>query len=155
MVQVSLLAFQHPNSESLRKTVPITFSSIDLVEFTTFISLCILTHKTCSAFCLSNLYIFFLIVINVTTSTTASSTTTTATTATTTTTTTQTTTTTTTTTRPLTSTTKVPATTTTKSVPVYLTALVFRSFDIFITELSDQNSQAFKSRSELVRSQVS
>ncbi|XP_016112574.1 mucin-5AC-like [Sinocyclocheilus grahami] len=57
-------------------------------------------------------------------------------------------------TRPLTSTTKVPATTTTKSVPMYLTVLVYRSFDIFIIELSNQSSQAFKSRSEVVRSQL-
>ncbi|XP_016361947.1 mucin-5AC-like [Sinocyclocheilus anshuiensis] len=92
-------------------------------------------------------------VINMTTSTTASTTiTTTATTAMTTTTTT--TTTPPTTTRRLTSTTKVPMTTTTKFVPVYLTALVFRSFDIFIVELSDVNSQAFKSRAELVRFQL-
>ncbi|XP_016113788.1 uncharacterized protein YMR317W-like [Sinocyclocheilus grahami] len=72
----------------------------------------------------------------------------------TTTTTTTTTTTPTTTTRRLTSTTKVPMTTTTEFVPVYLTALVFRSFDIFIVELSDVNSQAFKSRADLVRSQL-
>ncbi|XP_026059467.1 integumentary mucin C.1-like [Carassius auratus] len=77
-----------------------------------------------------------------TTSTTASTTTTTATT------------TTTPTTKPLTSTTKVPATTTTQFVPVYITSLVFRSLDIFIIDLSNQSSQAFKSRSELVRSQL-
>ncbi|XP_059408840.1 uncharacterized protein LOC132142749 [Carassius carassius] len=87
-----------------------------------------------------------------TTSTTASTTTTARTVMTTTTTTT--TTTLMTKTRPLTSTTKVPTTTTTKFIPVYLTSLVFRSFDIFIVELSDVNSQAFKSRADLVRSQL-
>ncbi|XP_058637169.1 mucin-5AC-like [Onychostoma macrolepis] len=83
-------------------------------------------------------------IINMTTSTTASTTTTTTTM----------TTTTTTTRRPLTSTTKVPTTTTTRFIPVYLTALVFRSFDIFIVELSDPASQAFKSRAELVVTQL-
>ncbi|XP_052400347.1 mucin-5AC-like [Carassius gibelio] len=89
-------------------------------------------------------------VINMTTSTTASTTTTARTVMTTTTTTT--TTTLMTKRRPLTSTTKVPTTTTTQFIPVYLTSLVFRSFDIFIVELSDVNSQAFKSRADLVRS---
>lgn len=92
---------------------------------------------------LSDFYLFLLTVINVTTSTTASTTTTKATTLTTSTTT------------PLTSTTKAPTTTTTTSIPMYLTLLVFRSFDIFIVELSDPTSQAFQTRSDLVRSQVS
>ncbi|KAF4118347.1 hypothetical protein G5714_000398 [Onychostoma macrolepis] len=71
-------------------------------------------------------------IINMTTSTTASTTTTT---------------------KPLT--TKVPTTTTTKSVPMYLTDLVFRSYDNFIVQLNDSNSQAFKSRAQHVESQVS
>ncbi|KTF74208.1 hypothetical protein cypCar_00047969, partial [Cyprinus carpio] len=40
------------------------------------------------------------------------------------------------------------------SISVNGSTLVFRSLDIFIIELSNQSSQAFKSRSELVRSQV-
>ncbi len=91
-----------------------------------------------------------------TTSTTASTTTTAAAMSLTTTTKTNTTTTTTTTTitRPLTSTTKVPTATTTRVIPIYLTVLVFRSFDIFIAELSNPSSQAFKSRAQLVIAQV-
>lgn len=91
-----------------------------------------------------------------TTSTTASTTTTTAAAMSLTTTTKTNTTTTTTTiiTRPLTSTTKVPTTTTTRVIPIYLTNLVFRSFDIFIVELSNPFSQAFKSRAQLVITQV-
>ncbi|XP_051763630.1 uncharacterized protein LOC127519982 [Ctenopharyngodon idella] len=62
---------------------------------------------------------------------------------------------TTTTTRPSTSsTTKVTTISTTRFVPVYLTDLVFRSFDIYIVELNDSNSQAFKTRAQLVIAQL-